>query len=324
MLLAVWELHISISSDRLYMPVGTLLLSVIFISVMTAYFPSHLLGFIISFFISVLAVVLVSLITPFRKVWGIKSIFHKRDHKEQHNEHQKDSLQDKNSLQDKSTVDQLSSNNSLNSSSQTSSISDNKISLEKESSSTSQHTQEADVEVSSLLSRPKGRIYDLLVGILVLFYIPVLSGFLVLTLYLPSSPTAIIMAVFLPALSDTGGLTFGSLYGKHRIPQTISPKKSFEGLLGSFIFTTLGAYGFLWGGLGWTPWSSHWWEALLIGLIITITATFGDFCASLIKRDLGIKDLGHLLKGHGGILDRADSILISAPVMYALSLLLLH
>lgn len=319
MLLAVWELYVSISSDRLYMPVGTLLSSVIFISLMTAYFPSHLLGFILSFFISVLAVVLVSLITPFRKVWGTKSIFHKRHHKE----HQKGSTQDSN------VKDHLSSSNFLKSSAQVGDIPrasnvSPTVSSEKKHDSASLHTQENNARTSSVLSRPKGRIYDLLVGILVLFYIPVLSGFLVLTLYLPSSPTAIIMAVFLPALSDTGGLAFGSLYGKHRIPQTISPKKSFEGLLGSFIFTTLGAYGFLWGGLGWIPWGFHWWIALLIGFIITITATFGDFCASLIKRDLGIKDLGHLLKGHGGILDRADSILISAPVMYALSLLLIH
>lgn len=163
-----------------------------------------------------------------------------------------------------------------------------------------------------------GRMADVAVSIFSLLYIPLLAGFLVLLLVQPQPHIKEMMAIFIPALGDTGGLVFGAAFGKHKLSPRISPKKSYEGLLGSIVFCIIGSvlfYGFtfqedfLGGG---------WWKPVVLGVVVAITGTLGDLSASMLKRDLGIKDMGHLLKGHGGILDRVDSILISAPFVYVL------
>jgi phosphatidate cytidylyltransferase len=103
------------------------------------------------------------------------------------------------------------------------------------------------------------------------------------------------------------------LFGKHPMAPTVSPKKSWEGFAGSGLFCAVGgalALPLLLGGAA--------WQGALVGLVLMVTATLGDLGESMIKRDLGIKDMGRLLPGHGGIMDRLDSLLPAAPVAYLL------
>jgi phosphatidate cytidylyltransferase len=98
---------------------------------------------------------------------------------------------------------------------------------------------------------------------------------------------------------------------------TISPKKSWEGFAGSVAGAGLG------GALTvWLILSGQWWQGLIIGAVIAVVATGGDLTESLIKRDLGVKDMGNLLPGHGGVMDRMDSLLPSAVATWALLALL--
>jgi phosphatidate cytidylyltransferase len=103
----------------------------------------------------------------------------------------------------------------------------------------------------------------------------------------------------------------GVLFGKHPLVPVISPKKSWEGLIGSIVFTVIG------GSLAFKYiMEMQWWIGAIVGLMIVFTATCGDLIESAMKRDLHLKDMGTLLPGHGGILDRLDSVLISAPALW--------
>jgi phosphatidate cytidylyltransferase len=115
--------------------------------------------------------------------------------------------------------------------------------------------------------------------------------------------------------SDVGGYVAGVLFGKHPMAPTISPKKSWEGFTGSAlacIGAGIAAVVFLLDG--------EWWAGAIVGAVAVLTATVGDLGESMIKRDLGIKDMSNLLPGHGGLMDRLDSLLATAPVVW----LLLH
>jgi phosphatidate cytidylyltransferase len=111
--------------------------------------------------------------------------------------------------------------------------------------------------------------------------------------------------------SDVGGFAAGVLFGKHPMAPSVSPKKSWEGLAGSVTACVL--IGVL---LVTFTFHGAWWGGALYGLAIALTATLGDLGESLIKRDLGIKDMGDLLPGHGGLMDRMDSLLPSAAVAW--------
>jgi phosphatidate cytidylyltransferase len=117
--------------------------------------------------------------------------------------------------------------------------------------------------------------------------------------------------IVLIGCNDTFGYLVGVLIGKHRLAPSISPKKSIEGLIGSLVFTMAG------GGLAFHYiLDTDYRYGIATGLVTVITATFGDLIESAIKRDLAIKDMGNLLPGHGGMLDRLDSVLFSVPVIY--------
>lgn len=117
-------------------------------------------------------------------------------------------------------------------------------------------------------------------------------------------------------INDTGAFVVGSLLGRHRLFERISPKKSWEGFCGGLAFNLLAAWLFAIGG-------HHFWDVdwnvitwLIFGLVITIFATWGDLIESLIKRSLHIKDSGNIIPGHGGILDRIDSLLLVSPAVF--------
>ena len=165
------------------------------------------------------------------------------------------------------------------------------------------------------------RIANVGVTLLSILYIQVLACYLIFPLTFGGHPVAhAIMSVFLPALSDTGGLFFGAAFGKHKLSPRISPKKSYEGLVGSMLFAMAGAFAIFACTYDAQAWTRYWWVPIVLGIVVGIVGTYGDLCASLLKRDLGIKDMGHLLKGHGGVLDRVDSILMCAPFIAGLLL----
>jgi len=154
---------------------------------------------------------------------------------------------------------------------------------------------------------------DLAAGLWVLCYLVLLAGFSIL-LAAPTDGarrTACFMATVV--CSDVGGFVAGVLFGKHPLAPRVSPKKSWEGLAGSVVACLLGASLLLIPLL-----HVDWWQALIFGLAMALVATAGDLAESLVKRDLGVKDMGRLLPGHGGIMDRLDSMLLTAPVAYLL------
>jgi phosphatidate cytidylyltransferase len=146
---------------------------------------------------------------------------------------------------------------------------------------------------------------------LALVYLPFLAGFLIL-LARPSNGLERVMTfVVLVGCNDTFAYLTGVLFGKHPLAPKISPKKTIEGLLGSLVFTIAGgaiAFHYIMG--------AEWWLGVLAGLLTVFTATSGDLIESALKRDMAIKDMGNLLPGHGGIMDRLDSVLFAAPALW--------
>jgi len=146
---------------------------------------------------------------------------------------------------------------------------------------------------------------------LALVYLPFLAGFLIL-LARPSNGLERVMTfVVLVGCNDTFAYLTGVLFGKRPLAPKISPKKTIEGLLGSLVFTIAGgalAFHYIMG--------AEWWLGALAGLLTVFTATSGDLIESALKRDMAIKDMGNLLPGHGGIMDRLDSVLFAAPALW--------
>ncbi|MBU6313988.1 MAG: phosphatidate cytidylyltransferase [Actinomycetales bacterium] len=165
--------------------------------------------------------------------------------------------------------------------------------------------------IQLLTKGPEGFVQSATATTFSLLYLPFLGGFLVL-LAKPSTGLERVMTfVVLVGCNDTFGYIVGVLFGKHPLVPIISPKKSWEGLIGSLIFTVIG------GSLAFTYiLEMHWWIGAIVGLMIVFTATCGDLIESAMKRDLHLKDMGTLLPGHGGMLDRLDSVLISAPALW--------
>jgi phosphatidate cytidylyltransferase len=158
-----------------------------------------------------------------------------------------------------------------------------------------------------------GYLRDVASSAFVLLYVPTLAGFAVLAVH-PSDGAARILAfVATVVCSDTGGYATGVFLGKHPLAPIVSKAKTWEGFAGSVLFCSVAGVLFLT-----LTFHQAWWKGLLYGLAIVVTATLGDLGESLIKRDLGIKDMGALLPGHGGIMDRLDSLLPCAAVSYLL------
>lgn len=158
-----------------------------------------------------------------------------------------------------------------------------------------------------------GFVKDVTASVFVAAYLPFMVGFLMLTLAYPNGAARAIVFIALTVSSDIGGYTAGVLFGKHPMAPRISPKKSWEGFVGSVILQVgIGIWLFIW------LLDGRWWQGALAGAIMAVTATAGDFAESALKRDLGVKDMSHLLPGHGGVMDRLDSLVPNAFVSWAL------
>jgi len=154
---------------------------------------------------------------------------------------------------------------------------------------------------------------DVGTSLLVLLYVPTLAGFAVLSVHASDGAARILAFVATVVCSDTGGYASGVLFGKHPLAPIVSKAKTWEGFAGSVLACSVAGVLFLT-----LTFHEQWWKGLVFGVAIVLTATLGDLGESLIKRDLGIKDMGTLLPGHGGIMDRLDSLLPCAAVAYLL------
>jgi len=148
-------------------------------------------------------------------------------------------------------------------------------------------------------------------AVFITFYLAVLGGFILLLANHENGATRIFALVALIACNDTFAYIAGVLIGKHKLAPSISPKKSWEGLIGGAIAAVIGG-----AAIFHYLFETTWYVGALIGLMTVVTATCGDLIESAIKRDLAIKDMSNFLPGHGGIMDRLDSALFTAPAVW--------
>ena len=164
-----------------------------------------------------------------------------------------------------------------------------------------------------LAEGPAGYLRDVSTAVFVAMYVPFLAGFAVLMTVPDDGARRVVTFIATVACSDIGGYAAGVVLGRHPMAPTVSPAKSWEGFAGSTIACVAGGIVFLT-----VFFDAAWWQGALFGLAIVATATLGDLGESMIKRDLGIKDMGTILPGHGGIMDRLDSLLPAAAVAWLL------
>ncbi|MFE1249900.1 phosphatidate cytidylyltransferase [Streptomyces sp. NPDC058735] len=164
---------------------------------------------------------------------------------------------------------------------------------------------------------PENYLRDVTAGVFAAFYVPFLATFVALMLTADDGSQRVLTFLLLTVVSDTGAYAVGWRFGSHKLAPRISPGKTREGLLGAVAFAMVaGAL-----CMQFLIDDGAWWQGLVLGLAVACTATLGDLGESMIKRDLGIKDMGTLLPGHGGIMDRLDSLLPTAPVAWLLFVL---
>jgi phosphatidate cytidylyltransferase len=161
---------------------------------------------------------------------------------------------------------------------------------------------------------PQDYLRDVTAGVFAAFYVPFLATFVSMMLAAHDGPWRVFTFLLLTVVSDTGAYAVGWRFGSHKLAPRISPGKTREGLIGAVTFAM--AAGAL--ATHFLIDNAQWWQGLLLGLAVAVSATLGDLGESMIKRDLGIKDMGTLLPGHGGIMDRLDSLLPTAPVVWLL------
>jgi len=169
------------------------------------------------------------------------------------------------------------------------------------------------VVVWRLAEGAHGMLPDIAAGLMALVYVPFLAGFASLMLAPHDGHRRITAFIATVVASDVGGYAFGATLGRHLMAPRISPKKSWEGLVGSTLACAIcGAVIFA------ALLHVMWWKGAVYSLATVCTATLDDLGESMVKRDLGIKDMGRVLPGHGGLMDRLDSLLPTAPVAWLL------
>ncbi len=158
-----------------------------------------------------------------------------------------------------------------------------------------------------------GYVRDATAGVFLAVYLPFLAGFVVLLVRAEDGVWRVLTFVLVTIASDIGGYVAGVTLGKHPMAPRISPKKSWEGFAGSALACTL---------VGWLAVTGlldgRWWVGVVLGLLAVVAATLGDLCESVIKRDLGIKDMSQVVPGHGGLMDRLDSLLATVAPAWLL------
>ncbi len=158
-----------------------------------------------------------------------------------------------------------------------------------------------------------GFVRDATAGVFTAVYLPFLAGFVVLLLRADDGVWRVMAFILVTIASDIGGYAAGVLLGRHPMAPVISPKKSWEGFAGSAVSCMV---------VGWLTVAylldGRWWVGVLLGAVAVVTATLGDLCESVIKRDLGIKDMSQIVPGHGGIMDRLDSLLATVAPTWLL------
>jgi phosphatidate cytidylyltransferase len=169
--------------------------------------------------------------------------------------------------------------------------------------------------LASLIWRmPKGAagyVRDAAASMLIIGYVPLLGSFAALMLAEERGSARLVTFLLIVVMNDTGGYVAGVLFGKHPMVPKISPKKSWEGLAGSLVFGTAAGV-----CMAVFLLETPFWVGIVLGVSLVAAGTCGDLIESIIKRDLGIKDMSSFLPGHGGVMDRLDSLLIAAPVAW--------
>ncbi|MGB7450050.1 MAG: phosphatidate cytidylyltransferase [Ornithinimicrobium sp.] len=156
-------------------------------------------------------------------------------------------------------------------------------------------------------------IRDAAGGIFITAYVPLMSGLAALLVSESDGVARIVVFILVTISSDIGGYAVGVVFGRHPMAPSLSPKKSWEGFAGSVLSCVLVgmlSVVLLLGGA--------WWAGLILGGTVACFATMGDLAESTLKRDLGIKDMGSMLPGHGGLMDRLDSLVMTIPVTFAI------
>jgi phosphatidate cytidylyltransferase len=175
--------------------------------------------------------------------------------------------------------------------------------------------------LASLIWRmPKGAagyVRDAAASMLIVGYVPLLGSFAALMLAEERGSARLVTFLLIVVMNDTGGYVAGVLFGKHPMVPKISPKKSWEGLAGSLVFGTAAGV-----CMAVFLLDVPFWVGIVLGVSLVAAGTCGDLIESIIKRDLGIKDMSSFLPGHGGVMDRLDSLLIAAPVAWLIMYLL--
>jgi phosphatidate cytidylyltransferase len=164
-----------------------------------------------------------------------------------------------------------------------------------------------------LLDGPEAYVHHVTRSIFALAYAPLLAGFAVLLSTQENGAWKVLAFILLTAATDLGGYAAGAIFGKHPMAPNVSPNKSWEGFAGALVLQLI---------VGIALWifvfEKPWWQGAIVGFAMMLTATIGDLVESMIKRDLGIKDMGSLLPAHGGVMDRLDSLVVNAFVAWLL------
>ena len=155
-------------------------------------------------------------------------------------------------------------------------------------------------------------VRDFAASAFVVIYLPLMTSFAILLLRRPTDGAIWVIAfVVTVSMIDTAGYLVGRKLGKHQMAPGVSPKKSIEGLIASIVAGSTSSVLFIVYGI-----HGQWWQGIIFAAVMLLAAVFGDLAESLIKRDLGVKDMSSLLPGHGGVMDRMDSILPAALIAY--------
>jgi phosphatidate cytidylyltransferase len=166
-------------------------------------------------------------------------------------------------------------------------------------------------KVQIVRNQPHGQLQNLTLSIVGFVYFGWMFGHLAFLANAKHAYSYLLYLLFAVELNDVAAFTCGKLFGRHPLRSNISPRKTVEGSVGALLVSLA------------LPWALYFtfphfpaWECLVVGVVVGIGGQLGDLAISVIKRDLGIKDMGAVIPGHGGTLDRIDSLIYVAPLFF--------